>query len=112
MTPYATLLIRRGYSSRGVIKTATLRAIGLDSKTITASLDRRIQNVGVDNLVTNPRILAGAIGDKACNSALLKLNQIGMTSDARKETRRVLSGYVLVAGARCLTDLKRILVNV
>jgi enolase len=48
---------------------------------MTASLGPRIQIVGDDNLVTNPRIIAGAIRDKACNAALIKLNQIGTVSE-------------------------------
>lgn len=51
-------------------------------KKITATLGTRIQIVGDDNLVTNPRIIAGAIKDKACNAALIKLNQIGTVSEA------------------------------
>jgi enolase len=51
-------------------------------KKITAKLGSRIQIVGDDNLVTNPRIIAGAISDKACNAALIKLNQIGTVSEA------------------------------
>jgi enolase len=48
---------------------------------MTASLGPRIQIVGDDNLVTNPRIIAGAIRDKACNAALIKLNQIGTVTE-------------------------------
>ena len=51
-------------------------------KKMTAKLGSRIQIVGDDNLVTNPRIIAGAISDKACNAALIKLNQIGTVSEA------------------------------
>ena len=50
-------------------------------KKMTATLGSRIQIVGDDNLVTNPRIIAGAIRDKACNAALIKLNQIGTVSE-------------------------------
>jgi hypothetical protein len=49
----------------GVMKTATLRAIGVASKTIVENPDSRIQHFDVDNLVTNPCTLAGATGDKA-----------------------------------------------
>jgi enolase len=51
-------------------------------KKMTATLGPRIQIVGDDNLVTNPHIIAGAIKDKACNAALIKLNQIGTVSEA------------------------------
>jgi enolase len=50
-------------------------------KKMTATLGARIQIVGDDNLVTNPRIIAGAIRDQACNAALIKLNQIGTVSE-------------------------------
>jgi enolase len=48
---------------------------------MTAALGNRIQIVGDDNLVTNPRIIARAIEDKSCNAALIKLNQIGTVSE-------------------------------
>jgi enolase len=51
-------------------------------KKMTAKLGSRIQIVGDDNLVTNPRIIAGAISDGTCNAALIKLNQIGTVSEA------------------------------
>jgi enolase len=51
-------------------------------KKMTAELGSRIQIVGDDNLVTNPRIIAVAISDKTCNAALIKLNQIGTVSEA------------------------------
>jgi enolase len=50
-------------------------------KNLTAALGHRIQIVGDDNLVTNPRIIARAIEDKSCNAALIKLNQIGTVSE-------------------------------
>jgi enolase len=48
---------------------------------MTTALGNRIQIVGDDNLVTNPRIIARAIEDKSCNAALIKLNQIGTVSE-------------------------------
>jgi enolase len=48
---------------------------------MTATLGPRIQIVGDDNLVTNPKIIARAIADKSCNAALIKLNQIGTVSE-------------------------------
>lgn len=48
---------------------------------ITAALGDRIQVVGDDNLVTNTRFIAKGIAEKACNAALIKLNQIGTVSE-------------------------------
>jgi len=48
---------------------------------LTARLGDKIQLVGDDLLVTNPRILLEAIDKKACNAILIKLNQIGTLSE-------------------------------
>ncbi len=48
---------------------------------LTARLGNKIQLVGDDLLVTNPRILLEAIDKKACNAILIKLNQIGTLSE-------------------------------
>ena len=50
-------------------------------KAMTAALGDRIQIVGDDLVVTNPRYIARAIEEKACNAALIKLNQIGTVSE-------------------------------
>ena len=50
-------------------------------KAMTAALGGRIQIVGDDLLVTNPAIIARAIAERACNAALIKLNQIGTVSE-------------------------------
>jgi enolase len=50
-------------------------------KAMTAELGERIQIVGDDLLVTNSKYIARAIGEKACNAALVKLNQIGTVSE-------------------------------
>jgi enolase len=50
-------------------------------KAMTAELGDRIQIVGDDLVVTNPRYIARAIEEKACNAALIKLNQIGTVSE-------------------------------
>jgi enolase len=47
----------------------------------TARLGDRIQIVGDDMLVTNTRFIARAIGEKTCNAALIKLNQVGTISE-------------------------------
>jgi enolase len=48
---------------------------------MTAAIGSRVQIVGDDLLVTNPRYIAEAITKKACNAALIKLNQIGTLSE-------------------------------
>ncbi|MGV1914276.1 phosphopyruvate hydratase [Rhizobium sp. 22-785-1] len=50
-------------------------------KAITKALGGRIQIVGDDNLVTNTRFIAKGIEEKACNAALIKLNQIGTVTE-------------------------------
>ena len=47
----------------------------------TAKLGSRVQIVGDDLLVTNTKFVARAIEEKACNAALIKLNQIGTVSE-------------------------------
>jgi enolase len=49
---------------------------------MTEKMGGRIQVVGDDNLVTNPRIIARGIAENTCNAALIKLNQIGTVSEA------------------------------
>ena len=46
-------------------------------KTLTARLGEKIQIVGDDLTVTHPKLLQKAIDEKAMNSILIKLNQIG-----------------------------------
>ncbi|HVN42886.1 MAG TPA: phosphopyruvate hydratase [Steroidobacteraceae bacterium] len=48
---------------------------------MTARMGDRIQIVGDDILVTNPRFIAQGIAQKTCNAALIKLNQIGTVSE-------------------------------
>jgi enolase len=50
-------------------------------KAMTAEIGDRVQIVGDDLIVTNPRYIARAIEEKACNAALIKLNQIGTVSE-------------------------------
>lgn len=47
----------------------------------TARLGDKIQIVGDDILVTNPRFIRRGIAEKTCNAALIKLNQIGTVSE-------------------------------
>jgi len=49
---------------------------------LTKSIGDKIQIVGDDLLVTNPKRIATAIEKKACNALLLKVNQIGSVTEA------------------------------
>jgi enolase len=67
-------------------------------RAMTAELGNRIQIVGDDLVVTNPRYIARAIDEKACNAALIKLNQIGTVSetiDAIHLCRKAGWGFVI-----------------
>ncbi len=50
-------------------------------KALTAALGKKIQLVGDDNFVTNPKIFAQGIKDGIANAILIKLNQIGTVSE-------------------------------
>lgn len=50
-------------------------------KAITAALGKKIQLVGDDNFVTNPKIFAQGIEHGIANAILIKLNQIGTVSE-------------------------------
>jgi enolase len=50
-------------------------------KQLTSVLGDKIQLVGDDLLVTNTKFLARAIEEKACNSILIKVNQIGTLTE-------------------------------
>ncbi len=50
-------------------------------KLLTERLGEKIQIVGDDLFVTNPRLLEKGISEKVCNSILIKLNQIGTVSE-------------------------------
>lgn len=54
---------------------------------ITARLGEKIQLVGDDNFVTNPAIIADAIGRHIGNAALIKVNQIGTVSETLEAMR-------------------------
>jgi enolase len=49
---------------------------------LTSSIGERVQIVGDDLLVTNPKRIAIGIEKKACNALLLKVNQIGSVTEA------------------------------
>ncbi len=50
-------------------------------RNLTAALGERVQLVGDDLLVTNPKFLERAVKEKACNAILLKVNQIGTLTE-------------------------------
>ena len=50
-------------------------------KKMTEELGDRLQIVGDDLLVTNPKRVQKAVDEKACNSLLVKVNQIGSLSE-------------------------------
>jgi enolase len=57
---------------------------------LTQRLGDRVQLVGDDLLVTNTERLQRAIDSKACNSILVKVNQIGSLTEASDATERAL----------------------
>jgi len=65
---------------------------------MTAAVGDRVQIVGDDLVVTNPKYIARAIAEKAANAALIKLNQIGTvteTIDAIHLCRKAGWGFVI-----------------
>ncbi len=67
-------------------------------KELTAKIGNKIQIVGDDLLVTNPKRIARAIKEKNCNALLLKINQIGTISEsleASKESKKAGWGIVV-----------------
>jgi enolase len=68
---------------------------------LTARLGSRVQLVGDDLLVTNTQFLERAIREKAANSILVKLNQIGTLSEAIEATKRAMgAGWSAVISHR------------
>jgi len=68
---------------------------------LTEALGKKIQLVGDDNFVTNPKFLARGIKEKVANSILIKVNQIGTlteTLDTIKLAHR--NGYTTVISHR------------
>jgi enolase len=65
---------------------------------MTAAMGGKIQIVGDDILVTNPKFIARGVAEKTCNAALIKLNQIGTVSetvDAIHLCRKAGWGFVI-----------------
>jgi enolase len=70
-------------------------------KVLTKELGKKIQLVGDDIFVTNPKIFARGIAEKVANAILIKLNQIGTvteTIEAVEMGRK--AGYVSVVSHR------------
>lgn len=69
--------------------------------TLTERLGDRVQLVGDDLFVTNPRILKQGIDQKVANSILIKVNQIGTLSETLEAIRLATdSGYSAVVSHR------------
>jgi len=70
-------------------------------KNFTAQVGNRIQVVGDDLLVTNPKRIARAIEEKSCNSLLVKLNQIGSLTETMQAVSMVQrAGWTAVCSHR------------
>lgn len=68
---------------------------------LTEQLGDRLQLVGDDLFVTNPRILERGIAENTANAILIKLNQIGTLSETRQTMRLAhKSGYRCVVSHR------------
>ncbi len=68
---------------------------------LTEKLGKKIQLVGDDLLVTNPKLLAKAIRQKVANSLLVKCNQIGTLTETLEAIRLAqTSGYSAVVSHR------------
>ncbi len=65
----------------------------------TAELGDRIQIVGDDNYVTNPKFIAEGVRRKATNAVLIKLNQIGTVTETVKAIEMARQ-----AGWRCVVS--------
>ncbi|NLN70752.1 MAG: phosphopyruvate hydratase [Chloroflexi bacterium] len=70
-------------------------------KSFTAQVGDRVQIVGDDLLVTNPARVARAISENACNSLLVKVNQIGtLTETMEAVTMCQFHGWTAVTSHR------------
>ncbi len=70
-------------------------------KAMTAKLGQKIQIVGDDLYVTNPQRLARGIKEKASNSILIKLNQIGTLTETLDTIEMAkMAGYTAVVSHR------------
>jgi enolase len=70
-------------------------------KLMTDALGEKIQIVGDDIFVTNPKILAKGIKEQAANSILIKLNQIGTVTETLDTIQMALrAGFTCVVSHR------------
>jgi enolase len=70
-------------------------------KLLTARLNDRVQLVGDDNFVTNPRIFRQGIADGIANAILIKVNQIGTLSETLETIAMAdAAGYAAVISHR------------
>ncbi len=70
-------------------------------KMLTEALGDKVQLVGDDVFVTNPKILEEGIRQGVCNSILIKLNQIGSVSETLDTIQMALrAGYTCVVSHR------------
>ncbi len=70
-------------------------------KALTKELGKKVQLVGDDLFVTNPKILKKGIEDGLANSILIKVNQIGTLSETLEAVRMAhLAGYTSVLSHR------------
>jgi enolase len=70
-------------------------------KLLTRELGKRVQLVGDDLFVTNPEIIREGIREKAANSVLIKVNQIGTLSETLEAIRTATeAGYTCVISHR------------
>ena len=68
---------------------------------LTAQLGDRVQLVGDDLFVTNPKFLARGIKEKCANSILVKVNQIGTLTETMKAIQLAMrNGYTAVISHR------------
>jgi enolase len=70
-------------------------------KMLTQALGQKVQLVGDDNFVTNPRIFADGIGKGIANAILIKLNQIGTLTETLETMEMARqAGYAAVVSHR------------
>ena len=70
-------------------------------KALTAAIGDRVQLVGDDVFVTNPKILAEGIAQGVGNSLLVKLNQIGSVTETLRAMKTAWdAGYTTIASHR------------
>ncbi len=70
-------------------------------KELTKRLGKKVQIIGDDIFVTNPKILAKGVAEGIANSILIKLNQIGTVSETLETIKSAKeAGYTTVISHR------------